>query len=365
MKIGIIGFNDLHIMPYLYKYTKILDDCSVNYDVIYWNRSCDDINKYKDDFRGNLLGFNLKINTYQPFYRKIISFLKYRNFVRKCITTNQYDKLIVLTSQSAVCIADVLLSKYEQKYVFDYRDVTKENVIPFYKNLINVLLDNSQYSMFSSLGFLKIVDASNDKVVFAQNTKIIDCKSDYKIKIKKDIPICISFWGMVRQVSHNKKICDIFGNDGRYVLKFYGEGYSKEIEEYCKSKRYDNIFFSGRYAQEQIEEFALNTNIIHCSYENDPTMKYAMQVKFYDSVKYKLPILVSKGSYIADYLQNYKFDFEIDVSLGRLNADLVYDWYSQCDMQLLNNEFSKMEENIYKSDIKFKDVLSSFLRPDT
>lgn len=38
MKIGIIGFFNLNIMQYVYKYTNVLDQAGAEYDVIYWNR---------------------------------------------------------------------------------------------------------------------------------------------------------------------------------------------------------------------------------------------------------------------------------------------------------------------------------------
>ena len=37
--IGIFGFNDLHLMQYLYKYTNIFDENGIEYDVVFWNRS--------------------------------------------------------------------------------------------------------------------------------------------------------------------------------------------------------------------------------------------------------------------------------------------------------------------------------------
>ena len=67
MRMGIVGFCNLNIMQYLYKYTNILDEENVEYDVIYWNRLGieEEVN-----FKGNLIRYDVQMNTYQPFYKK-------------------------------------------------------------------------------------------------------------------------------------------------------------------------------------------------------------------------------------------------------------------------------------------------------
>ncbi len=37
-KICLIAFHDLYLMQFLYKYTEILDENEIEYDVVYWER---------------------------------------------------------------------------------------------------------------------------------------------------------------------------------------------------------------------------------------------------------------------------------------------------------------------------------------
>ena len=54
-KIAIVGFHNLHLMQFLYKYTEILDRHNVEYDVLYWER--DEV-KYPIKFNGTPIKYS-------------------------------------------------------------------------------------------------------------------------------------------------------------------------------------------------------------------------------------------------------------------------------------------------------------------
>lgn len=45
-KIAIVGFHNLHLMQFLYKYTDIFDKNNISYDVLYWDRDMDPNSNY-------------------------------------------------------------------------------------------------------------------------------------------------------------------------------------------------------------------------------------------------------------------------------------------------------------------------------
>ena len=220
MRMGIVGFCNLNIMQYLYKYTNILDEENVEYDVIYWNRLGieEEVN-----FKGNLIRYDVQMNTYQPFYKKLNNFIKYAIFLQKMIKKKRYDKLIILTTQTAIPICNVLLGKYKGNYIFDYRDITKEYKSTLYKKLVHRIINNSFSTMMSSQGFIDALELNNvKKIQIAHNTKCLE-KSTYKAIINKIDPVIkIVYWGIVRQKEHTKKVCDCFGGDSRFQLIFHG-----------------------------------------------------------------------------------------------------------------------------------------------
>lgn len=358
MRIGIIGFCNLNIMQYLYKYTNILDTNKVNYDVIYWNRLGI---KEKTNFSGNAISYNHKVETYQPFRKKIGDFIKYSFFIRNTIIKNKYDRLIVLTTQSAVPITDILIHRYKKKYIFDFRDITKEKKSKSYRKIVNKIISSSYCTMMSSLGFAAELGLkTTNRLLFVHNTQKAE-KSERKAKtIKKDKRINICFWGLVRPLKFNEDICAKFGNDDRFSLYYRGVGELEKLREYCQKNDYSNITFSGVYSHDEIPSFANDTDILHCIYENDDEQKNAMPVKAYDAIKYRLPILIMKGSELERFFSGKKCALSVNNTLDDL-PNKVYNWYQSLNSSLIDKEYSDLDEKIYRDDLKFQNVLKRFI----
>ena len=349
--IGIIGFANLRIMQYLKKYTDILDTENIEYEVVYWNR---DGEKEKVDFKGAIVPFEYVINTHQSFHKKIGGFLKYTHFMYKMIKQRKYEKLIILTSQTAVPLFKILLGKYKNKYIFDYRDITKEKIAP-YKKLVQKLIKNSYFTAISSMGFKKVIGES-DKYVMSHNCSNLQFE---ETKERKDDKINISFWGLVRHIELNKNICDVFGNDERFNLYYHGEGFYKELKEYCDEKKYNNVYITGRYNRDEIKGFADNADIIHCVYDNNYITAPTLAVKLYDAVRYKKPILVQKGSYVEEFLKKYEIGFSFDI-----NNDVkekIYDWFKSKNAEKVIANYDKLLQDIVSDDINFEKRLMEFV----
>lgn len=359
--IGIIGFNDLHLMQYLYKYTEVLDCNNIKYEVVFWNRS--GIREGEKRFRGGMRYFDVRMDTYQPFWKKMRGFLRYAAYLYKTIVQQKYDKLIILTTQGAIPLSALLLGKYNHNYIYDYRDVTKERKFGAYRALVRKLINGSYCTMMSSMGFLKTIGIEkNERIIQAHNTQAIIQSNIHTSRPENDKkPIRITFWGMVRQVPFNKKLCDVFGNDERFLLTFHGAGETETLRKYCETQEYQNIRFSGRYTTEEIAEFAKNTDIVHCLYENDEQMTEALQVKIYDAMKFRLPLIVSEGSFASSYLKPYGVAFDVDLSELPKAKDRIYEWYMRLDFDMMKNYYTMFEKKIFQDDEIFTKVLLTFV----
>lgn len=346
-------------MQYLYNYTNVLDSCKTDYDVVYWNRL-----GIEEDarFKGYAIAYNLKVDSSQPFNKKIIAFFKYIGFVRKLINRKAYDKLIILTTQAAVPLTDVLLSRYRGKYIYDYRDITKERKSRIYRNIVNKIIDNSFCTMMSSPGFIKAAGIKSDrKITIVHNTQV---NTEYYLSSHNDRgnnhPIRIRYWGIVRQIDFNQRFCDIFGNDDRFHLHFDGIGKLNELKAYCYRKRYNNITFCGRYKLEDISAFVNNTDILDCVYENDDEQGPAMPVKAYDAIRYRLPVLVNSGSQASNFFKGTHGACIIDIKDNDL-PNKVYKWYQTLDYNKVNSDYLNLEKTINKDELQFEKTLRSFI----
>lgn len=357
MKIGIVLCANLEKAQYLYKYVDLLDSVDCTYDIIYWNRN---LSSYKIKCRGKYIAFNEKVDSFKPLIFKIKRYIRYVKFVHKVIKNNHYDGLILLTTPTAIVLSDLCMGKYSNKYLFDYRDITKEYFFP-YKKLVQKLAYTSKLFVTSSPGYLANfnLEKINNWVLCHNTYKDISFKKIFKLNQKKVINI--AYWGAIRQVEYNKKICEIFGNDERYEFTFHGEGAYEELRRFCVENEIKNIHFTGRYFIDQINEFAQKTDILFNAYETDYVTTPSLAVKVYDSLVYQLPLIVSKNSFMESYLKknNHVFVFSLD---DKYILDKLYNWYFSLDEIIIEESLQKLQKIIEQDENEFKQKLYEFVK---
>jgi hypothetical protein len=356
--IGIIGFGNLRIIQYIDKYTFALDEEGVRYEVVYFDRN--DENERKN-FKGDCIAYKQNMNTYQSFWKKVGGFIGYTRFLYRTIRAKKYDKLVILTTPTAMVLLPILLTKYRKRFIYDYRDITYEGFFA-YRWLVIRLMKTSRMVMISSLGFLEKLGIGypNQSITFVMAHNCIDVAPiSVETCRRGDGPIRIVFWGMVRQPEFNKKLCLLFGNDRRFDISFHGEGYGDEIRQFCEQRVIANVHFTGRYDRERVPDFACCTDIIHCIYENDEHMKHSMQVKIYDAMKFGLPILMNEGCYALSYVE--KYGIAKAVKFTQHLPDEVYEWYKNLDRDAVKHGYQAMLEAVERDEAVFKFSLRHFV----
>lgn len=356
--IALLGFNDLHLMQFLYKYTNILDAQGMDYDVIYWNRSGSPGEKR---FAGRAIPFEEPLDTYMPFRKKIGGFLRYARFMRRQIQAGAYDCLIVLTTQTAIPLYDVLTRAYRGRYWYDYRDLTRENRFAFYRRMVRLLIQRSYKTAMSSMGFLPALGVPrSDRIVMAHNTQTICEKAACRCRIGGHFPIRLVYWGMIRQPDFHFGVCKQFGRDERFAVTYHGEGYAQELERRCR-QAYVSAGFTGRYEPGEIPSFARETDILNCLYANDRQMQWALPVKLYDAVRFRLPMVVSSGSYAADYTRGLRGVLAVDPATEDA-AERVAAWYQSLNAEAVQTDYEEMERGIFAEDLAFRREFLSFIQ---
>lgn len=339
-KIAIVGFHNLHLMQFLYKYTEILDRHNVEYDVLYWER--DDV-QYPIKFKGRPVKYSYITSNYMPKWKKVIGYLKCRSFFVQQIKKNKYEKIILLTTQTAIALSLLALARYKKRYIFDFRDLTMEKLPP-YKAVEMQLIKNASFVAISSPGFIDFLSVDGEYVI-SHNCKNLSVN---KKDMSKDGPIRITFWGMVRQEEFQKRICDKFGNDNRFALSYHGEGCTEQLTEYCREKGYNNIRFTGRYYPEDIESFVADTDILLNLYENEGKQEHALTVKLYDGIRYQLPMIVANDSFMQRYLKEYSF--ALPVALDTMKNEDIIEWYRSLEQARIQEEMDSFSKKITNDD---------------
>lgn len=334
MKVLIVGCFDLIMHPYVQKYIDVFDTLKIDYSFIYWNRD----GKISKSTNGHFIPFDCKMDTYSKRMNKIKSYISYRRFVSKHVKENQYDKCIFLATQTMTFLFDIALSRFKNNYIFDYRDETYERNF-FYKKIVEICLKNSYVNIISSPGFKKLFPYIEDsRFIICHNDK--DNFIDYKIVHDENKKIRIVFWGQIRLPEYFKKLILIFGNDERFEVYFHGEGVDNQLIEYVKHNRFNNIFFTGKFVQDDIPIFAEHTDYIINCYSNNSYQRYALTVKMYEAIYFRLPMIVQKNSFMEEYLEQYNYPF--------ISIDLD----GEDDYELFKNKL--LEVNIINGDFDIK-----------
>ena len=348
MKILIIGFAKIKYMPYLNLYLDNIDVEKNDVHLMYWDRDGGSDKSVPSSVKVHI--FRKSLEDELPKYKKSGAFWQFTNAAKKLIKKEKFDFIISLTSIPTVLISPLLLRKYKEKYIFDYRDYTFEWLKP-YKTLIAKLVEGSAMTVYSSEKHLDFLPESK-KLFIAHN--FIKSSLEYR-KEKTDEksdgqPIRISYWGILRNEEFNKNVIDKFADDPRFEISFYGKKQQtvENLEAYCKQNNINNVHFYGEYQEEDRYTFAENTDILYNLYSVSGTEGMAMGNKFFDGVIFGIPQICTKGSYMGKKAEEYGVGCAVDVESETLSDD-VYKYYCTVKEKEFNANCDVVVNNIIEA----------------
>ena len=82
--------------------------------------------------------------------------------------------------------------------------------------------------------------------------------------------------------------------------------------EMAIEKGYKNISFTGFYHKEEEASFIKQCNFVNIFYPQTPSHKAALSNRFYNSLIYKRPMLVTKNSTQGDYAEQYNVGLVVE-----------------------------------------------------
>lgn len=301
MKILIMSFGKPKFMPYLNFYIDNIDREKHDVHLLYWNRNLE-----AEDVSGLE---NITLHEFSFFQQddvaklsKTESFAKYRAFALSLLKKEKFDFIFILHSLTGVVVWDYICRNYKNKYVFDYRDFTFEDFLPF-KTVVASLVRNSYVTFVSSDAFrIYLPQEENKKIRTIHNldSGLLINKNIDKEKFDSSDKIKIGFWGFIRDEKINSKIIEKIGADNRFQLHYYGreQQIAENLKKLVSEKDFSNIYFHGEYKPEEKYEFMKNIDIVHNIYDDKGAM-LALGNKFYDAIAFKIPQVCMKGSFMG------------------------------------------------------------------
>lgn len=298
MKIGLILPGSIWYAPYVRIYTRILEKLQMAYDIISWNREGDD---QPEGFQYNVQCS--KGHSSASFF----AYYGYIKYIKKTITTQHYDKLIVFGPQMTCMLSPFLLLKYRHKYIIDYRDLSIEQK-PGFKQLFSLMLKFSDMNVISSPGFKRCLP--DRKYYISHNFNIgtvLDAFNEQKND--EELPsgdIQLLTIGAIRDFSSNIEVVKALANRQGFKLRFVGKGTTaKLIKAYGEEHHINNIEFEGFYTKEDEPKYVKEATFLNIFYPRIITHDTALSNRFYLSLIYKRPMIVTQETTQGEYVEKY------------------------------------------------------------
>ena len=347
-RIALVVPNNLWVCPYVSNYSRILEKNGAEYEIISWNRA----NKEEEGIQFNL------VEKSRNLFGVLWSYFKFARFVKNTLRSGAFDKVVVFSPQLAIFMAAFLKKHYPGRYIVDYRDLSIEQKKPFW-NLFKKVLKNSFANVVSSPGFINYLPKGFDYVV-SHNFKLdgngganersngFDGKSIQVLTI-----------GAIRE-DCNREVMDALGDTEGLTLKFVGKGIAAQsLEEYVQSKGYNNVEFTGYYDKKDEPAIIEGCTLINIVYPLIPSHISALSNRFYNSLIYGRPMIVTKGTIQGDYAERYGVGLVIKTCEHL--TEMIHKYLEELDYSQYCERCDKLLKSFIVDNQRFEAVVKQFI----
>lgn len=353
--IGIVCAAQIELSPFVKKYTDIFDRENVEYEIIHWDRSGEETKRPE-----NVYTYTGTLSRYVSNFKKLLPFLGFSKFARKIIKARKYEKLVVLTTQTAVLIPLTILRKYKKRYFFDYRDTSYE-YIGLYKKLVCKFADNAFAMCISSPGFKEYITTKTPMVI-AHNfrTKNIASRS-LEYKKRESGKIRLGYIGVLREYEYLKKIITQFGDDSRFEFAIHGSGDDVDrLKEFAS--QYNNIFVCGAYKESEKNDIVDSFDMICYNYPTSFVNYPALANKFYDGIIRKKPMFANSATFSGKLVCENGLGISLDENESDI-ADKIYDYYTSLDENKFLQNCEEYLSKVLEDEKKYTDTIEKIVKP--
>ena len=353
-KIALIIPGSLWYAPYVRNYTRILDEENVKYGIISWNREGDDSPE----------GFQYNVRCKNGHGSAgFLSYKGYINFIKNTINEQGFNRIIVFGPQMTCLLSNFLLLHFRHRYMIDYRDLSIEQK-PGFRQLFAIMLKFSCANVISSPGFKRCLPKKNYYLSHNFDERAVrealENRSE-EASFNTDNGIDVLTIGAIRDFSSNIEVTKAIVNKEGFKLGFVGRGQEtvERLKAYCDDVRATNVYFVGSYDKPEEVHYVRKCTFMNIFYPRVITHDTALSNRFYNSLIYRKPMIVTKDTIQGDYAQKYNVGVVI-TNCHNLTHELktflnqdYQDYCKRCDsllVEFLNDqsEFVQIVKNFSK-----------------
>lgn len=263
--------------------------------------------------------FDIDLPSAKHLFKRYVTSRNYQKKALKKIEELQ-PEIIYAESLDSLIIAGRYKKKHNVKIIFEVADLRENYIVRptalVPRILTEILLKKEKHS-FENVDFLVVTSPKfyelhyvslieKDRVIFIPNAPDNAIFKNYNKKAGGKFTV--GFIGGIRYLKQMKMLVDAANMIGADVL-FAGAGGTSseyaEIKAYCGGMA--NIRFTGRYDyNKEIAKLYGEVDCVFSVYDADnPNVKIALPNKLYESVYCELPIIVAKGTYLSELVEQY------------------------------------------------------------
>ena len=283
--------------------------------------------------------------------KKRIRYFRFRKYAIDILEKNKYDFIVVWNDVAIMMFADYLARKWKNRYCLNIRD-TQKKIWPI-KRWFRIATDGAAFNTVSSDAYLPYLPKGDYMLVHSYNKSMTEqCAVRTSFRSEGE-PIRIAFVGKIRFIDYNEKLLDVFANDKRFSLGYYGI-FSDELQKYAEEHGIGNVDFYGEFPIEDTWKYIDRTDIINNYYGNDTVnRRTALSQKLYYGIGLYLPVLATENTYTADLVNKYGIGYSVGAIDENL-PDKLYDWYRKNEFDEFKARCDRFMEDVTASQNLFE-----------
>ena len=252
-----------------------------------------------------------------PYYKRVLMIMR---AVRRIL--NQYKKQDVVYYLFGLDIAMAFSLQSKRPYIFEESDLAhtyihSKAVRNTFEWIDKYIIRHSLLTVFTSEGFAQYHFGNHfpNNICFIPNRLSPEITKLPLTERKSDKnALSIGFVGVLRFVSVSKFAECFVKNFPEYEFHFFGSLYESYKGKFKPLETYSNCHFHGAFKNpDDLPEIYSQIDLVLSTYDvKYDNVRYAEPNKLYEAVYFETPIIVSKGTFLADKTLKLGIGYEVD-----------------------------------------------------
>jgi len=345
--------------PRITKRINALAEVFNNIEIIYWKRF-DDFFHYSGHFKSYSINIPYTSNIYLRIFYSIALFIKSIYYLFKC-----RPNLIYIDGIDMIFPAFVfkILSFRKVKIVLEIADLPANVYKKKHRLLVSIIVSliNFLISKLNSLvltspyfweDYYSKIFPYPDKIIIIKNIPEKSLFENFKTEPHENF--VIGFIGFIRYVKQLEMLFEACKDLKDVKIIIAGGGPEAErLREVIKN--YKNVYYLGPYDyKKDILKLYSQVDLLYAVYDTSiENVKKALPNKLYEAIVCEIPIVVARGTNLADYVKKLGVGFSVSDSDPEELRDLVIQLINNPDIiRDIKEKERKIKEKFYWENVK-------------